>query len=141
MLFVGTFTNDRSKDDEFWAVLWQGPPPPSDFRLVAAYNMLTDERLIVFEATTTATIRWLDRLNLVGRFESRPVLDQTQGYESLFARDFEAFRTFLGARGQSDGAIDRAVAFRRAMHEAASVPSAIEAARAWRERRAGGVQQ
>lgn len=66
MLFVGLFRTDRARDYEFWSVLWQGQGPPADFELVAAYNLLTDLRVFVFKAESIGSIRWLDRLNMVG---------------------------------------------------------------------------
>jgi len=113
VLYVGLFRMDRSKDLEFWAVLWQGQPPPADFELVAAYNLLTDLRVIVFRAETLATIRWLDRLNLVGHFEAHPTLDQTAGYRTAFARDLAGFDAFLSARNTPRATIDGMVDFRR----------------------------
>src|SRR5579859_543046 len=111
MLYVGLFRVDRAKDLEFWAVLWQGQPPPADFDLVAAYNLLTNLRVIVFRAESLATIRWLDRLNLVGHFEAHPTLDQTLGYQAAFARDLAAFETFLSARNTPRAAVEEMVDF------------------------------
>lgn len=130
MLYVGLFRVDRSKDLEFWAVLWQGQSPPADFELIAAYNLLTDLRVIVFRAESLATIRWLDRLNLVGHFEAHPTLDQTEGYRTAFARDFAGFDAFLSARNAPRSAVDGAVDFRRRAHATASLWEALRLGRA-----------
>src|SRR5437764_9334452 len=112
MLFVGQLQMERGKDLEFFAVFWQGQGPPADFKLIAAYNLLTDVRFIVFEATSIGAIRWLDKLNTVGRFECHPALDQTEGYQSVVDRDLDAFERFFRARGASEQSAKVQVAFR-----------------------------
>ncbi|HLZ70741.1 MAG TPA: hypothetical protein VKV26_12640 [Dehalococcoidia bacterium] len=139
MLYVGLFRVDRAKDLEFWAVLWQGQPPPADFDLVAAYNLLTDLRVIVFRAESLATLRWLDRLNLVGHFEAHPTLDQTEGYRAAFARDLAQFDGFLSARNAPRPAIDGAVDFRRRAMAAPSLWAALRLGRAELEREPGAA--
>ncbi|GEM_PF-649533 len=130
MLYVGLFRIDRSRDLEFWAVLWQGSQPPADFELLAAYNLLTDLRVIVFRAETLATVRWLDRLNLVGHFEAHPTLDQTEGYQAAFARDLARFDGFLSTRNAPRAAIDGMVDFRRRAMAAPSLWDALRLGRA-----------
>src|SRR5947209_14492038 len=117
MLYVGLFRTERARDLEFWSVFWQGAKPPADFELVAAYNLLSDLRVIVFKAETIAAVRWLDRLNLVGKIECFPALDQTEGYHSVVNRDVEQFAEFIRARGASEAAIARQVTFRRTAME------------------------
>jgi hypothetical protein len=134
MLFVGLFKVDRAKDLEFWSVFWQGPPPPADMELVAAYNLLTDLRVIVFKAETIAAIRWWDKLNIVGSFECHPALDQTRGYLSVVARDLDEFAAHQRSRGVAEETIKTNVAFRAEAHQAPSVWSALEVARTFRER-------
>ena len=129
MLYVGQFRTDRAQDLDFWAVLWQGQAAPPDLRLVAAYNLLTDLRVIVFEAETIEAIRWLDRLNFVGHFECHPALDQTDGYQAAFDRDTDRIGAFLRARGTPERIVAREVSFRdRAIH-APTVWAALELAR------------
>jgi hypothetical protein len=135
MLFVGLFRNERIRDYEFWAVLWQGPPPPKDFELIAAYNLMTDLRVIVFRAESTASIRFLDRLNLVGSFECHPALDQTEGYAHALGRDTKKFTAFLRARGATDAVIKREVGFRAAAAKQPTLMDAIRFGRAHSARR------
>ncbi|HZU72258.1 MAG TPA: hypothetical protein VE990_05750 [Acidimicrobiales bacterium] len=125
MVFVGLLYMERAHDGRFWSVLWQGAPPPTDFKLIAAYNLMTDLRVIVFEAESTATIRFLDRFNLVGRWSCHPCLDQTEGYRAAFARDLDAFEAFLRRRGASDAVIRRSVEHRRRAIEAESLEAAL----------------
>src|SRR6266536_2466979 len=132
MLFVGLFQMDRSREIDFWAVFWQGQGPPADFKLIAAYNLLTDQRVIVFEADTIGAIRWLDKLNMIGRFEAHPALDQTEGYRSVVERDPEAFRRFQAARGGSPPGIDHQVEMRRRAMEAPNVWAALELVDEWK---------
>jgi hypothetical protein len=134
MLFVGLFRNERIRDYEFWAALWQGPPPPKDFELIGAYNLMTDLRVLVFKAESTASIRFLDRLNFVGEFECHPALDQTEGDAHALARDTGKFTAFLRARGASEAVIKREVGFRAA---ASRQPTLMDAIRFGREHAAG----
>src|SRR5258708_7690177 len=129
---------ERAQDERFWAALWQGVSPPADFKLVAAYNLMTRLRVIVFEAESTASIRFLDRFNLVGKFTCHPSLDQTEGYAAAFARDLGAFEGFLRRRGASGGAVGRAVAPRRRARGAASRRGGPAPAGRSRDRRARG---
>lgn len=133
MLFVGLYRGNRARDREFWAVLWQGNGPPPDFELVAAYNLMTDLRVLIFRADSIQSIRFLDRLNFVGSFECHPALDQTDGYAALFARDLEHFERFMRGRGASDQATAREVGFRRQATESASAWHALALGRAWQE--------
>jgi hypothetical protein len=130
---------DRSKDLEFWAVLWQGQQPPADFELVAAYNLLTDLRVIVFRAETLGTLRWLDRLNLVGHFEAHPTLDQTEGYRTAFARDLTGFAEFLSARNTPRATIDGMVDFRRRAMATPTLWDALRLGRTELEQRGGAT--
>lgn len=120
MRYVGLFRCDRQRDLEFWAVLWQGKGPPPDFQLVAAYNLMTDLRLIVFDAESVQAVRFLDRLNLVGSFECHPALDQTEGYRAAFARDADGLGEFLRQRGLSPAVAE---AERRFRADAARAPN------------------
>jgi hypothetical protein len=139
MLFVGLFRSDRARDLEFWSVFWQGPKPPDDMELVAAYNLMTDLRVIVFKAETIESIRWWDRLNLVGSFECHPALDQTEGYHSVVERDLERFAGFMRERGSPEAAIKRQVEFREHSYRAPSAIAALEVARQFRERARDGA--
>jgi hypothetical protein len=134
MLFVGLFHIDRAKDLEFWAVLWQGQGPPPDFELVAAYNLMTDLRVIVFRAETVQAIRFLDRLNMVGRFSCHPALDQTDGYRAAFARDADGLGEFVRGRGAREEAAQAGVEFRRQAMEQPNLWAAVLLADEWRQR-------
>lgn len=125
MLYVGQFQIDRTRDLEFWAVLWQGRQVPDDLRLIAAYNLLSDLRIIVFEAESIAAIRWLDRLNFVGHFECQPALDQTEGYQAAFGRDIARFEGFLRERRAPEAVIARESSFRARSIEAPNVWAAL----------------
>lgn len=125
LLYVGQFKVDRTKDLEFWAVLWQGRQVPPDLRLIAAYNLLSDLRIIVFEAESIAAIRWLDRLNFVGHFECQPALDQTEGYQAAFGRDVARFEEFLRQRRSPEATIARESSFRARSIEAPNVWAAL----------------
>ncbi len=133
MLFVGLFRVDRAKDLDFWAVLWQGQGPPADFKLVTAYNLLTDLRVFVFEAESIASIRWLDKLNMVGSFECHPALDQSEGYLAVVHRDLDEFARFQRGRGASEQSIAAQVAFRRAAMESPGIFDALRVAQARRD--------
>lgn len=135
MLYVGLFRNERIRDYEFWATLWQGPPPPKDFELIAAYNLMTDLRVIVFKAESTASIRFLDRFNFIGHFECHPALDQTEGYVHAFARDTKKFTAFLRARGASEDVVKREVGFRTAASKQPTLMDAIRFGRDFTEGR------
>lgn len=112
MLYVGQFKMDRTRDLEFWAVLWQGRQVPADLRLIGAYNLLSDLRIIVFEAESIAALRWLDRLNFAGHFECQPALDQTDGYRAAIGRDIAGFERFLRERHTPEAIIERESSFR-----------------------------
>ena len=137
MLFVGLFRTERARDREFWAVLWQGGGPPPDFELVAAYNLLTDLRVLVFKAETIESIRWLDRLNMVGSFECHPALDQTEGYQSVVRRDLDRFERFFRARGARDAPTEREVRFRREAMQTPTLWHALRHGKEWQERPEG----
>jgi len=132
VLYVGLFRVERVKDLDFWAVFWQGGGPPNDFELVAAYNLLTDLRVIVFKAETIQSIRWLDRFNLVGKLECFPALDQTEGYQSVFNRNLEQFAAFVRGRGAREEAVASAVHFRETAMHAPNAWAALDWAREWR---------
>lgn len=138
MLFVGLFRMDRSHELDFWAVFWQGRKPPADFELVAAYNLMSDTRVIVFKAETIAAVRWLDKLNHVGTLECFPALDQTAGYQAVANRDLEAFAGFLRERGAGDEAIRTQVEFRETAMNAPSVWAALDWSHAWQHRERTG---
>lgn len=138
MIFVGLFRNERVRDYEFWAVLWQGQGPPSDFELIAAYNFMTDLRVLVFKAESTESIRFLDRLNLVGKFECHPVLDQTEGYRCALARDLAGFEKFMRERRTPEALIKEQVSFREQAARTASPWEAIRHGREWTEKPARG---
>ena len=125
MLFVGQFRVDRSQDLEFWAVLWQGHDVPRDLKLIAAYNLLSDLRIIVFEADSIASVRWLDRLNFVGHFECQPALDQTDGYQAALSRDTERLEGFLRNRKVSEAIIARESSFRARAIESPNIWTAL----------------
>jgi hypothetical protein len=137
MLFVGLLRSERLRDREFWAVLWQGEGPPPDFELIAAYNLLTDLRVLVFTAESIGSIRWLDRLNMVGSFECHPALDQTDGYQSVMARDLEHFERFFRGRGAGDRAVEREVRFRRESMETPTLWHALQLGKRWQEQPEG----
>lgn len=132
MLFVGLFRMDRSRELDFWAVFWQGKKPPQDFELVAAYNLLSDLRVIVFKAETIGSVRWLDKLNMVGKLECFPALDQTEGYRSVVGRDLQQFAAFSRARGAGEEAIEAAVNGRERAMNSPSVWAALDWAEEWR---------
>jgi hypothetical protein len=134
MTYVGILRSERIRDYEFWAVLWQGPPPPNDFVLIGAYNLMTDLRVIIFEAESTATIRFLDRFNFVGHFECHPALDQTEGYAHAFARDAEKLGEFMRGRGVSEEVVKSEVAFRAGAVKQPSLHAAIQYGRDHAER-------
>jgi hypothetical protein len=97
--------------------------------------LMTDLRVIVFRAESTASIRFLDRLNLVGRFECHPALDQTEGYAHALGRDTEKFTAFLRARGAPEAVIKREVGFRAAAAKQPTLMDAIHFGRAHSEPR------
>jgi len=134
MIYVGLLRSERIRDYEFWAVLWQGPPPPNDFELIGAYNLMTDLRVIIFKAESTASIRFLDRFNFVGNFECHPALDQTEGYVRAFARDAEKLGEFMRGRGVRAEVVKSEVAFRAGAVKQPSIPAAIQYGRAHAER-------
>jgi len=134
MIYVGLLRSERVRDYELWAVLWQGPPPPKDFEVIGAYNLMTDLRVIVFKAESTASIRFLDRLNFIGKFECHPALDQTEGYVHAFARDPAKLGEFLRARGFPEGAIKSEVEFRAGAIKQLSIHAALEYGRAHAEK-------
>lgn len=125
MLYVGQFKVDRTRDLEFWAVLWQGRQVPPDLRLIAVYNLLSDLRIVIFEAESIAAIRWLDRLNFVGHFKCQPALDQTEGYRAALGRDVARFEAFLRERQSSEAIIARECDFRARSIEAPNVWAAL----------------
>ena len=125
MLYVGQFRIDRTKDLAFWAVFWQGRQVPPDLKLIAAYNLLSDLRIIIFEAESIAAIRWWDRLNFVGHFECQPALDQTEGYHSVLDRDVARFEKFLRDRRTPEPVIARESSFRARSIEAPNVWAAL----------------
>ena len=134
MLFVGIFRMDRARELDFWAVFWQGRRPPPDFELVSAYNLMSDTRVIVFKAETIGAIRWLDKLNHVGRLECFPALDQSEGYRSVVNRDLDSFAGFIRARGASEDSIRAQVEFRQRAMNAPSVWAALDWAQEWQHR-------
>ncbi len=134
MLFVGLLRTERARDREFWAVLWQGEGPPPDFELLAVYNLMTDLRVLVFRAESAESIRFLDRLNMVGSFECHPALEQTEGYRAVMARDVEQFERFFRGRGAGDQAARREASFRRQAMEAPTLWHALHLGRWWQER-------
>lgn len=134
MIYVGLLRSERVRDYEFWAVLWQGPPPPNDFALIAAYNLMTDLRVIIFKAESTASIRFLDRFNFVGHFECHPALDQTNGYAHAFARDAEKLGEFMRDRGVGEEVVKSEVAFRAGAVKQPSIHAAIQYGRAYADR-------
>lgn len=125
MLFVGLLRLDRERDEEFWAALWQGAPPPADFRFVAAYNLMTDLRVIVFEADSIETIRFFDRFNFVGEMVCHPALDQSEGYAAAFTRDIAGFEQFLRERHMPEPVVTALSANRRAAMEAPTLKKAL----------------
>ena len=134
MLYLAFLEMDRSKDLEFFAVFWQGSKPPPDFKLHAAYNLLTDLRVIVFEAESIASLRWLDKLNNVGKIKYFPAQDQTDGYHSVINRDLDHFARFSQTRRASEENITRQVDYRRRAMEAPSIWAALQVAAEERER-------
>jgi len=103
-------------------------------KLIAVYNLMTDLRVIVFEAETAGAIRWWDKLNIVGAFECHPAIDQTSGYHAVIARDLSGLEAHMRARGASEQSLPASVALRAESHAAPSVWAALEVARAFRER-------
>ena len=121
---------ERARDEEFWAALWQGQGPPDDFELIAAYNLMTNLRVIVFNAEKTASIRWLDmRFNMVGKFTCHPALDQTVGYHAAFARDVDGVAEFLRKRRTPEPVIQALVDNRRRSIESPSLLEAVKEAK------------
>lgn len=129
LLYVGVLNSDRARDRQFWACLWQGRDKPRDIRIRYAFNLMTQTRVIVFEASTTEAQSYFDRFNLVGKWAAHPSLDQTIGYQAAIASDPSPLGPMYAQRGLGQEWIDRLIAERWRYINAPSVDAALRMAR------------
>jgi hypothetical protein len=129
LLYVGVLESDRARDRQFWACLWQGRDKPRDIRIRHAFNLMTNTRVIVFEASTTEAQSYFDRFNLVGKWAAHPSLDQTIGYQAAIASNPDPLGPMYAQRGLGQEWIDRLIAERRRYINAPSVDAALKMAR------------
>ena len=132
MLYISIFTSERERDPELWAVIWNGKAPPS-LKLHGAYNLGDNRRIFIWEGETVADLQFMDRFNQIGRLETSPAFDRTDGWRCAFSQDLERFRETLQQRGAAATAVDRALDLRRRGVEARGIEAAKRAARAWQE--------
>jgi hypothetical protein len=130
MLYISIFTSDRERDPELWAVIWNGKAPPT-LRLRGAYNLGDNRRVFVWEGETAADLQYMDRFNQIGRLETSPAFDRTDGWQCAFSQDLDRFRQALASRGTPAAAVERAIDLRRRGVEAPGIEAAKRAARAW----------
>ncbi|GAB4327897.1 MAG: hypothetical protein Kow0010_11600 [Dehalococcoidia bacterium] len=135
MLYVSIFRSDRARDPELWAIMWQGNAP-STLKILHVYNLMTDTRIFVWEGESIADVRYMDRLNLVGKLETSVALDQTVGWQAAFAGDLDGIRRFFEQRNMPPGQMERAIDLRRRGHEAPNLEAARRAALEWQEEQA-----
>src|SRR5258708_7068608 len=91
MLFISILTSDRERDPELWAVIWNAKAPAS-LKLHGAYNLGDNRRIFIWEGETAADFQYMDRFNEVGRLETTPAFDRTNGWRCAFGQDLETFR-------------------------------------------------
>ena len=135
MLYVSLFTSDRERDPELWAVIWNAKAP-STLKLHGAYNLGDNRRIFIWEGETAADLRYMDRFNTVGRLETTPAFDRTDGWRCAFQQDLDRFRALVsspaGASGRPENQrSERAIELRRRGIEARSIEAAKRAAREW----------
>ena len=136
MLFVSILTSDRSLDPELWALVWQGERRPG-IKLIGAYNLLCNKRLLIWEGESRADLRFMDRFNQVGLLETHPALDQTEGWQGALAGDLEGLRWFLvREEGASPDRVESAIELRTRAKQAPTIEAARREARDWVARRA-----
>lgn len=128
MLFVGDLRIDRSRDPEYWACLWQGANKPSDINVLGAFRLLTDQRIIAFEAQSIEAVQFFDRFNLVARWSVHPSLDQTRGYAAALNNDVEDLGAMLRERGLPRSFVDTVKRDRQRMIDAPTVNAAMQIA-------------
>jgi len=128
MLFVGDLRIDRARDPEYWACLWQGANKPSDINILGAFRLLTDQRIIAFEAQSTDAVQFFDRFNLVARWSVHPSLDQTRGYVAALNNDVEDLGAMLLGRGLPPSFVETVQRDRQRMIDAPTVSAAMEIA-------------
>lgn len=134
MLFVSIFTSERARDPELWATFWNGPAP-SGLEILGAYNLASDKRLFIWRASSEAGLQFMDRLNEIGRLETYPAFNRTEGWRRALARDLEGFRRVLESRGVGPDQVEAALDLRRRAMEAPNRHAARAQARRWLEER------
>ena len=137
MLYISTFASDRERDQELWAVIWNGKAPPT-LRLHGAYNLGDNRRIFIWEGETVADLQFMDRFNHIGRLETSPAFDRTDGWQCAFGQDLDRFRATLQRRGAPEAAVERALDLRRRGVEAHGIEAAKRAARAWQAEQGDG---
>ena len=130
MLFVSTFTSDRSLDPELWAVIWQARAPKT-LKLLGAYNLAGNKRIFIWKGESPADLQFMDLFNHVGVTETSPAFDRTAGWQFAFASDLEGFRDGLISRGARPERIEPAIDLRRRGMTAPTTEAARRAAREW----------
>jgi hypothetical protein len=130
MLFVSTFTSDRSLDPELWAVIWQARPP-STLALHAAYNLGDNRRIFVWEGSTPADLQFMDLFNEIGVLQTSPAFDRTTGWQFAFAGDIDGFRASLEGRGMRGSRLEAMIDLRSRGVRARTTAAARRAAREW----------
>jgi len=140
MLYVSIFTSDRERDPELWAVVWNAQAPPT-LTLHGAYNLSDNRRVFIWVGESAADLRYMDRFNHVGRLETTPAFDRTDGWRCAFAQDLEAFRALVtsaqgaGSRPPNQRS-EQSIDLRRRGIEARTVEAAKRAAREWQQEQA-----
>ena len=104
-------------------MIWNAKAPAT-LTLHGAYNLGDNRRIFVWEGETARDLQYMDRFNTVGRLETTPAFDRTEGWLCAFSQDLERF----GAQGTRAAA---ALDLRRRGIEAANIEAAKRAARAW----------
>lgn len=125
-LYVSILTSDRERDPELWAVIWNAKAPAT-LTLHGAYNLGDDRRLFIWEGESAADLQYMDRFNHVGRLETTPAFDRTEGWRCAFSQDLDRFAGLMRSPAIGRAALD----LRRRGVEAKSIPAAKRAARAW----------
>ncbi len=142
MTYVSILTSDRELDPELWAVIWQAEAP-QDLNLLCAYNLAGNKRVFIWESDSISALQFMDNFNQIGKLETYPAFDRSDGWRAAFLGDLESFEKSnreSGARlGLSSEQIERriesSIELRQGARDSVTREAARKFARGWVERR------